>query len=137
MKNLILILLVLIISACGEPVSQPKAMLAEKLDCPEGSLPEIERWGGLGENGWLQACKMKHGLFTAWHGEVKAVAWVYSGIRERSVFIPIGWDEKQPFHPWKPVNFLTDKTQRDPISDQTNLKSLLCRVRKVASGSSR
>lgn len=70
------------------------------------------------------------------HGEVKAVAWVYSGIRERSVFIPIGWGEKQPFHPWKPVNFLTDKTQRDPISDQTNLKSLLCRVRKVASGSS-
>ena len=65
------------------------------------------------------------------HGEVEAMAWVYAGIRERSVFIPIGWGEKQPFHPWKPVNFLTDKTQRDPVSDQTNLKSLLCRVRRV------
>jgi hypothetical protein len=26
------------------------------------------------------------------------------------------------------VNFLTDNTQRDPVSDQTNLKTLLCRV---------
>ena len=43
------------------------------------------------------------------HGEVEAMAWVYPGIRERSVFIPIGWDERQPFHPWRPVNFLTDK----------------------------
>ncbi len=86
MKNLILILLVLIISACGEPVSQPKAMLAEKLDCPEGSLPEIERWGGLGENGWLQACKMKHGLFTAWHGEVKAVEGNYVNGEEDGIW---------------------------------------------------
>jgi anaerobic selenocysteine-containing dehydrogenase len=66
------------------------------------------------------------------HGEVEAMAWVYAGIREHSVFIPIGWGEKQPFHPWKSVNFLTDKTQRDPISDQTNLKSLLCRVQRVS-----
>jgi hypothetical protein len=29
------------------------------------------------------------------------------------------------------VNFLTDRTQRDPISDQTNLKTLLCRVSKA------
>jgi anaerobic selenocysteine-containing dehydrogenase/Fe-S-cluster-containing dehydrogenase component len=65
------------------------------------------------------------------HGEAQARAWVYPGIREHSVFIPIGWDEKQPYHPWRPVNFLTDKNQRDPISDQTNLKSLLCRVSLV------
>ena len=63
------------------------------------------------------------------HGEIDARAWVYPGIRERAVFVPIGWGERQPFHPWRPVNFLTDRTQRDPISDQTNLKSLLCRVR--------
>ena len=62
------------------------------------------------------------------HGETEARAWVYSGIRKTSVFIPIGWGEKQPYHPWKPVNFLTDKDQRCPISEQTNLKSLLCRV---------
>ena len=62
------------------------------------------------------------------HGETEARAWVYTGIRKTAVFVPIGWGEKQPFHPWKPVNFLTDKDQRCPISEQTNLKSLLCRV---------
>jgi anaerobic selenocysteine-containing dehydrogenase len=62
------------------------------------------------------------------HGEIEALAWITAGIRESSVFVPIGWDERQPFHPWRSVNFLTDKDQRDPISDQTNLKSLLCRV---------
>jgi anaerobic selenocysteine-containing dehydrogenase/Fe-S-cluster-containing hydrogenase component 2 len=66
------------------------------------------------------------------HGEIEAVAWVTAGIRETSVFIPIGWGERQPHHPWRSVNFLTDKTQRDPVSDQTNLKSLLCRVAPAA-----
>ena len=28
-------------------------------------------------------------------------------------------------------DFLTDKTQRDPISEQTNLKSLLCRIKPI------
>jgi len=65
------------------------------------------------------------------HGAIDAVAWLHAGIRESAVFIPIGWGERQPYHPWRSVNFLTDKTQRDPISDQTNLKSLLCRVRPV------
>ena len=62
------------------------------------------------------------------HGAIEAVAWVTPNIRETSVFVPIGWGERQPFHPWSSVNFLTDRTQRDPISDQTNLKTLLCRV---------
>ncbi len=63
------------------------------------------------------------------HGHVEARAWVTRGMRPTSVFLPIGWGERQPFNPWRPVNFLTDKTQRCPISEQTNLKSLLCRVR--------
>lgn len=66
------------------------------------------------------------------HGEIEAVAWVHAGIRPEAVFIPIGWGERQPFHPWRSVNFLTDRRQRDPISDQTNLKSFLCRVSKAA-----
>lgn len=65
------------------------------------------------------------------HGEIEAVAWLHAGIRPTAVFIPIGWGEQQPFHPWRSVNFLTDKAQRDPISDQTNLKTLLCRVSPV------
>lgn len=62
------------------------------------------------------------------HGEAHARAWVTAGVRKTAVFLPIGWGERQPFHPWRPVNYLTDKTQRCPISEQTNLKSLLCRV---------
>jgi len=73
MNKPINILLALLLTSCGEPVSQPKAMLAENLNCPEGSQSQIERWGGIGENGWLHTCKMKHGLFTTWRGEVKAI----------------------------------------------------------------
>lgn len=65
------------------------------------------------------------------HGEIEAVAWVFPGIRRSAVFVPIGWDERQPYHPWRPVNFLTDKNQRDPVSDQTNVKALLCRVTRA------
>lgn len=66
------------------------------------------------------------------HGAIEAVAWIHAGIRASAVFVPIGWGERQPFHPWRSVNFLTDKTQRDPVSDQTNLKVLLCRVSRAA-----
>ena len=65
------------------------------------------------------------------HGAIEAVAWLHAGIRPSAVFIPIGWGERQPYNPWRSVNFLTDKTQRDPISDQTNLKALLCRVSRA------
>ncbi len=65
------------------------------------------------------------------HGAIEARAWVFPGIRESAVFVPIGWGERQPYHPWRSVNFLTDKNQRDPVSDQTNLKSLLCKVTKL------
>jgi len=65
------------------------------------------------------------------HGEIEAMAWVHTGIRPTAVFIPIGWGERQPYNPWRSVNFLTDATQRDPVSDQTNLKVLLCRVSRA------
>jgi len=66
------------------------------------------------------------------HGKIEAMAWVHAGIRPTAVFIPIGWGERQPYNPWRSVNFLTDKTQRDPVSDQTNLKVLLCRVSRAS-----
>ena len=47
------------------------------INCPEGSHSEIERWGGVGENGWLKSCKMKHGAFTVWRGEVKTIQGSY------------------------------------------------------------
>jgi anaerobic selenocysteine-containing dehydrogenase len=62
------------------------------------------------------------------HGHITARAWLYNGIRQDTVFVPIGWDAAQPFHPWKSVNFLTDDSQRDPLSDHSNLKTYLCRV---------
>ncbi|MEX2338509.1 MAG: molybdopterin-dependent oxidoreductase [Aquisalimonadaceae bacterium] len=62
------------------------------------------------------------------YGRIQARAWLFAGIREDAVYVPIGWDASQPFHPWKSVNFLTDERQRDPVSDHSNLKSYLCRV---------
>jgi len=65
------------------------------------------------------------------HGRIRAVAWLNPGIRPSAVFVPLGWGERQPFHPGGSVNFLTDRTQRDPVSEQTNLKTLLCRVSRA------
>ena len=39
------------------------------------------------------------------HGAIHARAWLYNGIRPTSVFIPIGWGERQPFSQWYSVNF--------------------------------
>ena len=63
-------------------------------------------------------------------GFVQARAWLHRGIRESAVFIPIGWDKQQPFHPGASVNHLTG-IALDPISQQANLKVHLCKVTKV------
>jgi anaerobic selenocysteine-containing dehydrogenase len=64
------------------------------------------------------------------NGEIKARAWLHRGIRPSSVFIPIGWDEQQPYHPAASVNHLTG-SKLDPVSQQANLKTHLCRVSKA------
>ena len=64
------------------------------------------------------------------NGKITARAWLRRGIRKTSVFVPIGWDEQQPFHPANSVNHLTG-IKLDPISQQANLKTHLCRVTKV------
>ena len=61
------------------------------------------------------------------YGSICARAWVHRGIRPSSIFIPIGWDEQQPWHPASSVNHLTG-IRLDPISQQANLKTHLCRV---------
>ena len=64
-------------------------------------------------------------------GVIEARAWVREGIRPTAIYIPLGWGEKQPYNPWRPVNYLTDHTQRDPMADQTNLKTRLCKVSAI------
>ncbi len=64
------------------------------------------------------------------NGSLVARAWLHRGIRPSSVFIPIGWDEQQPYHPSSSVNHLTG-VRLDPISQQANLKTHLCRVKKA------
>lgn len=65
------------------------------------------------------------------HGSITAVAWVHPGIRKSAVFVPIGWDERQKADPAASVNWLVDHRLRDPVSDQTNMKSILVRLRKA------
>ncbi len=64
-------------------------------------------------------------------GVIEAVAWVAPGIRESAVFVPLGWDERQPYHPWRSVNWLMPRDARDPVSDQANFKVNLCRVSRA------
>lgn len=63
-------------------------------------------------------------------GAIEAVARVDPGIRRTAIFVPLGWDERQPYHPWKAVNRLLPAEQRCPVSDQTNFKATVCRIRK-------
>lgn len=84
-----------------------------------------------GERGIIDGARTR--IETA-HGTIEARAWVTTGIRENAVFVPIGWGERQPYDPWPSVNTLTDSQQRCPISEQTNLKSLLCKVRPAQQG---
>ena len=65
------------------------------------------------------------------NGKITVRAWVHRGIRPNCVFIPIGWDEQQPYHPGASVNHLTG-VRLDPISQQANLKTHLCRVEKAS-----
>ena len=64
-------------------------------------------------------------------GGITARAWLHRGIRPSSVFVPIGWDEQQPYHPASSVNHLT-AIRLDPVSQQANLKTHLCRVSKAS-----
>jgi anaerobic selenocysteine-containing dehydrogenase len=64
------------------------------------------------------------------NGEIRARAWLHRGIRPTSIFIPIGWDEQQPYHPASSINHLTGN-RLDPISQQANLKTHLCRVTRA------
>jgi len=64
------------------------------------------------------------------NGKITVRAWVHRGIRPDCVFVPIGWDEQQPYHPGASVNHLTG-IRLDPISQQANLKTHLCRVEKA------
>jgi len=63
------------------------------------------------------------------NGQINARAWIHLGIRPSSVFVPIGWDQQQPFHPASSVNHLSG-IKLDPVSQQANLKTHLCRVRR-------
>jgi len=64
------------------------------------------------------------------NGKITVRAWIHRGIRPDCVFVPIGWDEQQPYHPGASVNHLTG-VRLDPISQQANLKTHLCRVEKA------
>jgi anaerobic selenocysteine-containing dehydrogenase len=64
------------------------------------------------------------------NGKITVRAWIHRGIRPNCVFVPIGWDEQQPYHPGASVNHLTG-VRLDPISQQANLKTHLCRVEKA------
>ncbi len=62
-------------SSCGssQDVSQPQAMLSEDLQCQDNSAAEIERWGGMDDPGWAHSCKIRHGKYHVWKGDVLAI----------------------------------------------------------------
>jgi anaerobic selenocysteine-containing dehydrogenase/Fe-S-cluster-containing dehydrogenase component len=61
---------------------------------------------------------------------LEARAWVTRGIRPGTLFIPIGWGERQPWYESGSVNRLTGG-ETDPVSGQSNLKSNRARLVKA------
>jgi anaerobic selenocysteine-containing dehydrogenase/Fe-S-cluster-containing dehydrogenase component len=131
-----------------EPSSPPSSEFDTELVTACPPVPHFHSWC----NFFWQAWEMWPDLFVHLHpnkaraigvktgdrvvvenrrGKIEAVAWVHPGIRESAVYVPIGWGEKNPYSSWKSVNWLLSDTQRDPISDQSNTKITLCRVRKA------
>jgi len=105
MKNsLALFFGLVVLIGCGEPISQPKTMLNEKLKCPEGSVSYIDRHGGLGANQWVHSCKKNDGPYHVWRNEVLIIegqfdegkevgTWIYRD-KEGNVIKTINYDEK-------------------------------------------
>ncbi len=85
-RSCVILIFAVLVTSCGERAKQSEAMKNLKLNCPEGSQVEIDRWGGMGENGWLKACFKKHGKFTAWNGEVKRVEGEYVDGKENGTW---------------------------------------------------
>ncbi len=72
-------MLSIVLYACSqqaEPI-QPESMLSEDLECPEGTIGEFGRWGGVDENGWVHSCKMIHGKYHVWRNNVLSIEGQY------------------------------------------------------------
>ena len=87
MKKLLAILIPIVLVGCGEPVSQPKGMLAEVLNCPEGSLGYIDRHGGMGANQWVHSGKKNDGAYHVWRNEVLIIEGTYKNGKEVGTWV--------------------------------------------------
>jgi len=87
MKKLPAILILITLASCGEPASQPKGMLAENLDCPEGSKGYIDRHGGIGANQWVHSCKKNDGAYHVWRNEVLIIEGAYKNGKEVGTWV--------------------------------------------------
>ncbi|ODS35303.1 hypothetical protein BEH94_08790 [Candidatus Altiarchaeales archaeon WOR_SM1_SCG] len=63
-------------------------------------------------------------------GPIEGPAWVSEMVDPREVWIPEGFDEVQPFHPYESVNVLIDDIIKDPVYNQPQYKCALIRVYK-------
>ncbi|MES9964557.1 MAG: hypothetical protein ABW116_13565 [Candidatus Sedimenticola sp. 20ELBAFRAG] len=87
-KEICVISLALCIAGCGDTdSSQSKAMLNEDLKCPEGSKGEYAPWGGIDSPGWAHSCKMNHGKYHVWKGDVLVIEGQYNQGKKDGLWI--------------------------------------------------
>ena len=88
MKYLPFILVSIVcLSSCGEPISQPEGMLNENLDCPKGSNGRYDRHGGMGTNQWVHSCKKNDGAYHVWRNEVIIIEGAFNNGKETGTWI--------------------------------------------------
>ena len=105
--------------------------------------PPVRGLRRLMQPGWLRAAWVTAATFGLVTGIICLIRWAgENGVASQdiwslpvlvsfwTIFVPIGWGERQPYQPWRSVNFLVGSSERCPISEQTNLKTTLCRVRR-------
>lgn len=80
LKNMLLFICAgLFIIGCIQADSgQSEAMLQEDLQCPGKSNGEFARWGGMDRPGWAHSCKMSHGKYHVWQGEILTIEGQFS-----------------------------------------------------------
>ncbi len=65
------------------------------------------------------------------YGHTICIATISKDIKQDTVFVPYSYGEKDPFSPWKSINFVTNKHALCPISGQVAFKGIKVNIKAI------
>ncbi len=64
------------------------------------------------------------------YGQTVCLAVVSQNIRKETVFVPYSYGEKNPWRPWKSINFVTSANALDPIAGQVAFNGIRVKIER-------